>query len=85
MAVVAVVVLTEYTEASSYFLEGGQDHDHDRLGGPSVPDAAGGLNAVDARHPDVHQHDVDRLVAQQPDCEEPVAGGLRKAATLRGQ
>ena len=38
-------------------VEGGEHHDLGRAG-PECHDLPGGLDAVEARHPDIHEHDV---------------------------
>ena len=49
--------------------------------GPSAPSAGqlpGGLDAVHARHPDVHQHDIGAQLAADPHRLGPVARPCRR-------
>jgi hypothetical protein len=60
----------------------GRQHDHLRRARPAAQ-LLGGGEAVDARHPDVHQHDVRRVGVDRGGDLRPV-GGLGHEADVVG-
>jgi hypothetical protein len=55
-------------------VEGGEHEDGQLLRWPGEADAAGGLDTVDTRHADVHEHDVGLRVVQLPERGDAVGG-----------